>query len=314
VDVAGERLTAGMLSKIERGRVSPSLATLRYLAGRLGVPLATFFAPAGARPSGAGRALGDARAALWLGDPVGAERRARRLAGGEGPGGQAPPDRIRAAALGLVAEAMLERGSAEGAAGQLARASEVVAGLAARGGMGPLEAHLAWVLGLLERRRGRTVQAERAWSHCLDALEGQDGLGPSLLRARVLLELGGLYGAAGGEETARQLVGRAVQALRWLIDPAAVARARLGATGSGGTRGAEGAEGAEGEVEEETEEVETKEVETEEVETVAGALAAVAVARRLVEEGRRELDRLDRPALRRAAGSPPEVPHSRHLR
>src|SRR5262245_63546420 len=117
-----------MLSKIERGRVSPSLATLRYLAGRLGLPLATFFAPASARPSGAGRALGDARAALWLGDPVGAERRARLLAGGGGPGGQAPPARIRGAALGLVAEAMLERGGAEGAAGQLARASGGVAG------------------------------------------------------------------------------------------------------------------------------------------------------------------------------------------
>ena len=42
-DVAGERLTVGMLSKIERGRVSPSLGTLRYLAGRVGVPLAALF-------------------------------------------------------------------------------------------------------------------------------------------------------------------------------------------------------------------------------------------------------------------------------
>jgi transcriptional regulator with XRE-family HTH domain len=298
VDVAGERLTAGMLSKIERGRVNPSLATLRYLAGRLGVPLAAFFAPAAPPRKGTGRALGDARAALWLGDPVGAERRARLLAGEGDPGGQRPPERIRAAALGLIAEAMLERGSAEGAAGQLARASEAVTGSAARGTPGALEAHLAWVLGLLERRRGRTAQAERAWSHCLDALEGQDGPGATLLRARVLLELGGLHGAAGGQETARQLVGRAVQALRWLVDPAAVARARLGAAGPAGSE--------EGVAEEDEE--------TEEAETVAGVLAAVAVARRLVEEGQRELDRLDRPALRRAAGSPPEVPHSRHLR
>ena len=49
-------------------------------------------------------------------------------------------------------------------------------------------------------------------------------------------------------------------------------------------------------------------------ETAAEALAAVAVARRLAERAQRELARLDRPALRRAAGTPAEVPHSRHLR
>ena len=51
-DVAGERLTVGMLSKIERGKVSPSLGTLRYLAGRVGVPLAALFGEAG--PGGPG--------------------------------------------------------------------------------------------------------------------------------------------------------------------------------------------------------------------------------------------------------------------
>ncbi|MGH2351180.1 MAG: helix-turn-helix domain-containing protein, partial [Chloroflexota bacterium] len=43
VDVAGDALSAGMLSKIERGLVSPSLSTLSYLAQRLGVPLARLF-------------------------------------------------------------------------------------------------------------------------------------------------------------------------------------------------------------------------------------------------------------------------------
>ena len=114
----------GMLSKIERGRVSPSLGTLRYLAGRVGVPLAALFAGRRRRRRrrrGAA-ALGDARAALWLGDPAEAERRARAVAGGAQ--GRAGGERLRAAALGLVAEAMLERGSAEGAARELAAASE----------------------------------------------------------------------------------------------------------------------------------------------------------------------------------------------
>jgi transcriptional regulator with XRE-family HTH domain len=36
-------LSVGMLSKVENGRISPSLATLRFLAEALGVPIATFF-------------------------------------------------------------------------------------------------------------------------------------------------------------------------------------------------------------------------------------------------------------------------------
>src|SRR5688572_33052324 len=101
-----------MLSKIERGKVSPSLGTLHYLAGRVGVPLTTLFAEEegpGAGGGGGDGALGDARAALWLGDPAEAERRARAVAGGAH--GRAGSERLHAAALGLVAEAMLERGS-----------------------------------------------------------------------------------------------------------------------------------------------------------------------------------------------------------
>ena len=228
---------------------------------------------------------------------------------------------------------MLERGNAEGAARELAAASEIAArqgatrrtageGAGAGGGRrtaGLREGQLAWVLGLLERHRGRPAGAERAWSRALELLDGEsrgsrrpvDRVGrrggaarPTalLLRARLLLELGGLHVAAGGQETARNLLGRALTALSRLSDPEALSRAcLLGPLGQGragfvAQTGGYEADGAGGE------------------ESAAGALAAFAVARRLAEQGQRELARLDRPALRRAAGRPQEVPHSRHLR
>jgi transcriptional regulator with XRE-family HTH domain len=312
VDVAGERLTAGMLSKIERGRVSASLGTLQYLATRLGVPLASLFVLSGRGDAGggvggdpaAGGALGDAlgaaRAALWLGDPADAERRAGAVAGALGAGG---PALLRAAALGVAAEAMLERGGAEGAGHQVAAASEILAGApapagaAGGAGLGATEAQLAWVLGLLERRRGKLDGAVRAWTQAVERLDAGDdtagGAGATLLRARLLLELGGLHAVAGTPQTAGSLIRRAVLALRWLRDAGAVARAALPPALEAPPAALPPAGAAE---------------------SAAEALAAVAFARHLEERAEGELTRLDRPLLRRAAGTPADVPHSRHLR
>lgn len=324
VDVAGERLTAGMLSKIERGRVSASLGTLRYLAGRLGVPLASLFDSSGrgdghggvagdrtapAAPAALGAALGAARAALWLGDPADAERRAAAVAGAIGPDGH---PRLRAAALGAAAEAALERGSAESATRRLTAASEVLAAAPPQDGVpdaarGAVEAHLAWVLGLLERRRGRLDGAARAWTQGVERLGGGEdtagGAGATLLRARLLLELGGLHAVAGTPQTAGSLIRRAVLALRWLQDAGAVARdaltahpAALDAPEPEAAADAPDAPDA-----------------PDAGEAVVEVLAAVAFARRLEERAQRELTRLDRPQLRRASGTPADVPHSRHL-
>ena len=41
--LCGETVTRNMLSQIEGGKASPSLATLRFLAERLGVPIGYFF-------------------------------------------------------------------------------------------------------------------------------------------------------------------------------------------------------------------------------------------------------------------------------
>ena len=328
VDVAGERLTAGMLSKIERGRVSASLGTLRYLAGRLGVPLASLFVYPG-RGDGPGgvagdpaahaalaTALGAARAALWLGDPADAERRAGAVAGALGPDG---PAALRAAALGAAAEAALERGGAESATRRLAAASEVLAAGPASAGptpragaaggrpdlpRGAVEAQLAWVLGLLERRRGRLDGAVRAWTEGIERLGGGEdtagGAGATLLRARLLLELGGLHAVGGTPQTAGSLIRRAALALRWLQDAGAVARAALPAPleAAAPPAGPAGPGAPPPPV----------------AETVVEVLAAVAFARRLEERAQGELTRLDRPQLRRASGTPADVPHSRHLR
>jgi transcriptional regulator with XRE-family HTH domain len=70
--LAGEALSVGLVSKIERGLVNPSLHTLLYLADRLGVSPAELVSeptPGYDRPAAA---LAAARALLLLGDPAGA--------------------------------------------------------------------------------------------------------------------------------------------------------------------------------------------------------------------------------------------------
>jgi hypothetical protein len=211
----------------------------------------------------------------------------------------------------VAAEAALERGETQESAGLVAAASAVLP--AARAGpsgvgaprLGAVEAHLIWVLGLLERRRGRAALAERSWSHCLDVLESLPGTAPGerLLRARVLCELGGLHGAAGSVQGARLFLIRAGEVLRRLGDPEEVARDLLIASGQASapasTDGRTGGRGA---------------AVDERGGRAAEVLAAVAAARRLREQLARDLARLDGAALLQPAGSPPEVPHSRHLR
>ena len=116
-----------------------------------------------------------------------ATRRTPSAGRGRWPGGahgRAGTARLRAAALGLAAEAMLERGSAEGAATRrlasgAPRSPTPGTGAGAAGDRRPglLEGHLAWVLGLLERRRGRPAGAERAWSRALELLDAAGGAG-----------------------------------------------------------------------------------------------------------------------------------------
>src|SRR5438093_1599988 len=99
-----------LVSKIERGLVSPSLTTLVHLASRLGVPPARLLEDEAAPAAGAGAAAA-ARAHLLLGDPANAARRAAEALG------QTLAPAIRARLLAVQAEALL----AAGPTGQAAR-------------------------------------------------------------------------------------------------------------------------------------------------------------------------------------------------
>ncbi|HEX2035927.1 MAG TPA: helix-turn-helix transcriptional regulator [Chloroflexota bacterium] len=363
VDLAGEGLSPGMLSKIERGLVSPSLATLAYLAQRLEVPLARLFddeAPAQSAPWEA--ALQAAQACLWLGDPGEAGRRALALAEQAGASragagiatadrpAAAPPARaasevagggregvadaglVRAAALGLAAQAFLERGDTGAAAAAIRDASAALAATTsdeARPGRGAagIEAHLAWVLGLLERRRGQLADAERSWTRCLDLLEGQEGEDPlawyaperPLLRARVLLELGALQEVLGAPQTARSFLVRGATLLRWLADPAAVARTLLeaGQVPPGAPAPASPAllPHRAGPAAAQPAQSGSEPAIAPRPSTTAAVLAAVALAPALLGQAEQRLARLDRLTTGQAAmSSPAPVSHSRHLR
>jgi transcriptional regulator with XRE-family HTH domain len=321
--LAGDDLSVGMLSRIERGLVSPSLATLRAIADRLGVPLASLFAGEGmaAVSAESTTTLGLARALLLLGDPAAASRVA--LDGADQPG--ALPER-RCRLLAAAAEALLVQGNSAAAAVRIAEASATLPPAGGAQGSAPLpeerawetalaRAEVAWVLALLERRRGQPAAAERCLAMALDTLESGslDGDGPppgaeapdvALLRARALVELASLHEAASEHETARNLLVRAQRLADALADPAATARRLLAPLGplAGAHRAALST---------------VAPTVAAPPEIIAGAaLAAVAAAARLAARITHELDRLERTGAAWNAAAPPlavSLSHSRHL-
>jgi transcriptional regulator with XRE-family HTH domain len=309
-DLGGRELSPGMVSKIERDLVTPSLHALQYLAERLRVPLSTLFEHEQQRAAAAAAtALRCAQALLWLGDPAAA------VSAAEAGLQEAAPPVARARLLGVAAEAQLAAGAAPTAAelvleaSRLAGTSDTAPNPAEAGADWAARqiahAHLAWLLGVLERRRGEVGQAERSWSRCLDALD-RLGVGAAtaaeaaLIRGQALAELGSLAELAGALETARHCHGRAADLLRRFAEPASAARVALaGAVPAAGAVAAAPATALAG---------------AEPAAEVAAALAAVAVAARLAERAEREVWRLERAALPPPATVPvPSVPHSRHL-
>ncbi|MBI3973403.1 MAG: helix-turn-helix domain-containing protein [Chloroflexi bacterium] len=347
--LAGDQLSPGLVSKIERGLVSPSLQTLHHIAERLGLPLAELFTEDHGKASSTAASLHAARALLLLGDPETAARVALDAAGHieAGDGTSTVPTAIRAARarlLGLAAEASLAAGNTTEAAQRLAEASRVLAApsgaptsapssragsIDATGSAGPAgpvagspgpaspgrqdgsadtdaaQAELAWVLGALERRRGNRQGAARSWGRALDLLEARRhaSLGTALLLARVLADLGSLHESEGAHETARNFLTRALVVLAQVTDPAAAARRLLvdwtgPATVSAGSTMPVDAHPCPPEA------------------AAAAGLAVVAAAARLSEKVAYDLGRLDRTVFSTPwpATSPPDVPHSRHLR
>src|SRR5438067_70521 len=84
-ELAGDRLSVSLISKIERGLVQPSLATLTYLAERLDLPLGDLLGGGAERHSegAVGLALERARLALQVDDPPAALALLSDLAGDE---------------------------------------------------------------------------------------------------------------------------------------------------------------------------------------------------------------------------------------
>lgn len=236
-ELAGESLSVALVSKLERGLVNPSLATLVYLTSRLGVSVAALFDnQAGVDRARARGTLDASRARLLLGDPAGAAGEAAAAAAlPAGGGGESSiQDRVvRARLLAVAAEAWLHASRTADAARALAEGSALLAGngsgIQADSDEALAQAELAWVVGTLERRRGAFSEAERTWTRCLSLLECAVDAHPwwQLVRASVLGELGTLAEARGNPDIARNLVARAASSAAGVAQAVSPAQALL---------------------------------------------------------------------------------------
>lgn len=307
-EVAGKSVSVGLISKIERGLVNPSLATLAHLATRLHVPLARLFLQdEDAQAAAAAAKLDAARAALLLGDPATAAEWAAGAADA-----LLPLAGLRARLLAVAAEALLAAGNSAGAAQRLSQGtSALMAAQDEHVSYGEREAlaqaELASVLGALERRRSQPAAAQQAWTRALDALGGGPLVQPwpALLRAQLMFELASLHEVAGEQETARNFLARASAAVAGVTDPAGTAR-RLLTLGTWSER---------------VDQVDTAPLDFVDQPNASAALMALtlavhAAAKTLAESLTHALARLEHaPPARRAIEPPPAAAlHSRHLR
>ncbi|CAA9300961.1 MAG: hypothetical protein AVDCRST_MAG77-6003 [uncultured Chloroflexi bacterium] len=315
--VAENVLSVGLVSKVERDLVSPSLETLRHLAARLGVSPGALLDGGMVDEAALARgALDAARARLLLGDPAAAAAAAAHMAtlltaasgGRNGSAGQ-----LRARLLALVAEARFGAGDPGLAAHAAAEAAALLpaqttsATLSAPTGAGGrvpapswdlTRAEVAWALGLLERRRGRLEEAERTWTDGLACIEASGAAHPwwGYLRASLLYELGGLHEARGEVAVARDLVARAASIAAGVAQTTGPALALL--------------------AEWDRESAAPGEMAAYAAPAAACVLAVTAAAERMVRRLTQEAARLERIAASPPASRPPVagVSHSRHLR
>lgn len=300
-ELAGNSVSVALISKVERGLVSPSLQTLTYLAGRLGVSPGALI---GDRPSDAlAGAIAAARARLLLGDPARAARDASDLAGTDASARAARSPVLTARLLALAAEAHLVGGDAAVVARWVSEGSALLTvndgTTSSMARMARVE--LAWTLGLLQRRRGALADAERTWTESLAALEHAAPAHPwwHLLRAQLLGELGTLAEARSDAERARNLVARAATVATSVTLASGLAHALLSEWDS--DTSPPRAAGQDHEL-------------TPEGPATALALAALVAADRLARRLAQEAARLERPTPATGQRPPmPDVPLSRHL-
>jgi transcriptional regulator with XRE-family HTH domain len=211
-DLAGDRLSVSLVSKIERDLVQPSLGTLGYLAERLGTSLAALF---DATPQGTpvSLALARAEADLAAGEPDAA---LASLGAAE-----STPDVLALRATALLA---LDRDD------EAMREVESAAALGAASA--PTAARLELARAQVLARRGLHDPAQEAFARALRLLpaDHHDGRAEALLgmarlaeRMAQLSTARSFYAQALAELGAAASAGRRVEALRRRADSAEAA-------------------------------------------------------------------------------------------
>lgn len=231
--LAGDRLSVAMVSRLERGDVMPSLDTLAYLARRLDVPLAWLVDPRGHQQAAAMGTRDAGRALLRLGRPDAALERLDE-----------------ALRLDPASDAAFDRAEALLALGRTAEADAAVEGLPRED---PRTDRAAGLVLLAQGRPHAAVAALRRAAAILQAREGPAGEGTSpgerVAAADVLHALARALEASGSRETAAMTLRQAARHLAGLTTARAyglaiVARAQDEGPGSRLTAAAALAEAA----------------------------------------------------------------------
>lgn len=172
-EVAGERFSKSYLSAIERGKMTPSVHALEFLAGRLKVPLAYLLGEteldlspspppspheeAQARKEAAAQLLLDEAEHAWAATAVALLQAAAYLS-----------PRVRPLALAKLASLHLAQG-AQGVAQALIEEGRAAA---REDGNAPAERQVMLVLAQVKERQGDAAGAEQAYSEAVTLLEG----------------------------------------------------------------------------------------------------------------------------------------------
>ncbi|MAG35827.1 MAG: hypothetical protein CL878_06245 [Dehalococcoidia bacterium] len=227
-DLARDQLSIAVVSRVERGEVTPSLGTLRYLARRLGRPMAFFLADeaAGERERLWSQALSSA-ALLLLGESETAIDLAEAVLGAKDV-----PSSARAVALTVKAAALLAlRRGGEAATDVEAAVREVTSSSPA-----PVVSAAAWlVAGEVHAATGDPVRAKKAWAQAGDyAMDTELTTG---LRPLALLRLAQAAAEGGVAETGTALLQQAADPSDQAADPTVTAHSFLHAAREAGAAG-----------------------------------------------------------------------------